>query len=125
MPARARVSAPWSKGLNRMRLCRLEQDVALFAERQLDDTFTRKLGRRQDHLFVSSYRVVDPQPATLDLTARLAIRRDKPRPDENREHTEAGLEFRAGNFYRWKIFRDCAFLESLPGGFGGGFGGIA
>src|SRR3954468_6392151 len=33
MPVRGRVSAFSSKGLNRMLLCRLEQDVALSAER--------------------------------------------------------------------------------------------
>src|SRR3981081_3260893 len=117
MTGRERVSASLSKGLGRIRLCRPEQDVALLAERQFDHALWREIAGPQDHLLVCNSDIVDAQPAALDLSARLAVRRDKSGPDEQRRHADAGFEFSAGNFYGGKIFGDRAFLKSLPGGF--------
>src|SRR5207247_6130954 len=90
---RERVSASLSKGLKRMRLCRLEQDVALFAERQLYHALRREIAGRQQHLLVGHDFIVDAETAALDLAPCLAIRPDKAGPDEQRQHADAGFDF--------------------------------
>src|SRR6266403_5319884 len=98
-----------------MRLSRLEQDVALFAEGELDHALRRKLLEREHHLLIADDRVVDTQPAALDLAPRLAIGRDKAGPDEQRQHADARFEFAARNFHAWQVFADGAFLKRFPG----------
>src|SRR3954453_14411825 len=93
MPVRGRVSAFSSKGLNRMLLCRLEQDVALFAERYLYPPLRREICGLEDHLLLGSHDVVDAQPATLDLTTRLAVRCHKPGTHKGRQPAQARIEF--------------------------------
>src|ERR1700674_3792734 len=111
MTSRERVSASPSKGLKRMRLCRLEQDVALLAERQFYNAFGREILEREHHLLVLNDHIVDAETAALDLAAGLAIRRDKAGPDEQRQHADAGFEFGARNFHARQVFRDPAFLK--------------
>src|SRR5437763_3327448 len=125
MTGRERVFVSASKGQKRMRLCRLEQDVALFAKRQFYHAFRGELGGLQDHLLIRNCDVVDAQPAALDLAARLAIRGDKSGPDERRQHADAGVEFPTRNLDAWQVFRDRAFFKCLPRGFGGSVRGIA
>src|SRR6266436_9067691 len=63
-------------------LDRLEQHVSLFAQRELDHALRRELRRREHHLLVGDGVIVHPQPAVLDLAARLAVRSDETRFDE-------------------------------------------
>jgi hypothetical protein len=98
-----------------MRLCRLEQDVALSSNGKLDDTFGREIPKRQDHLLVGSRDVIDAQSAALDLAPCFAVGRDEACLDERRQNAEAGLEFGTRDFYLREIFRDRAFLKRLPG----------
>ena len=99
--------------------------MLLLAHRQLDDAFRRQVAGVQDHLLVGDGSVVDAKAAALDLAARLAVGGDEAGPDEQREHADAGVKFAARNFHRRQVFRDRAFLKSLPRGFGGRVGGIA
>src|SRR3982074_2522236 len=125
MSNRERVSEPPSKGLKRMRLCRLEQDVPLLAERQFYHAFRREVLGLQGHLLVRNGDVVDAQPAALDLPPRLAIRSDETRFHKSSENTKFGFELAARDTHGRKVFRDHAFLKSLPRGFGCGVRGIA
>src|SRR3981189_2260186 len=104
MSTKERFSAAKSRGLGRMRLCRLEQDVALLAKRQFYYAFGRETRGVEHHLLIADRDVVDPKTATLDLTARLAIRSDEAGPDKPGQHADAGLEFGTGNFDRRKVF---------------------
>src|ERR1700676_1243782 len=115
--SKERVSVPASKGLERMRLCRLEQDVALLADGQFYHAFRCEIPRLQHHLFVGHGNVVDAKTAALDLTTRLAVGGDEAGLDEQPQHAAAGFEFGAGNFDTRKVFRDPAFLKGLPCGF--------
>src|SRR3979411_2804449 len=99
-----------SRGLGRMRLCRLEQDVTLLAKGQLDHAFRREVRGLQDHLLVANSGIVDAKTAALALTARPAVCRAKTGFDEQRQHADAGLESSARNFYRGKVFGDRAFF---------------
>src|SRR6267154_62390 len=98
-----RVSAARSRGLGRMRLCRLEKDVALLAERKLDHAFRREIAMPENHLLVGNGGIVDAETAALDLAARLAIRRDEAGFDEQRQHAGAGVEFGTRDFNRRKV----------------------
>src|SRR6476646_1633157 len=90
-----RVSASPRNRQKRIRLCRLEQDVALPAERELDDALRCEVFSRQHHLLVRDSDVVDAQAAALDLAPCLAVGGDQACPDEGREHAGAGVEFGA------------------------------
>src|SRR5262245_57445210 len=72
-------------------LDRLEQHVPLLAKRELDHALWREMRRRERHLFVRDCVVVHPQPAVLDLAARLAVRSDQARFDERRKNTKPGF----------------------------------
>ena len=75
--------------------------------------------RREHHLLVGNGDVVHAQSATLDVPARLAVRRDQSRFHEGSEHAEAGLQTGARNFNAWKRLRERSLLEGPPRGFGG------
>ena len=65
---------------------RLEQDVALAAERELDHAARCEIFPSQQHLFIGDRRVVYLEPAILDLTSGLAIRRHKPSQHKSAKH---------------------------------------
>src|ERR1700741_922087 len=87
---RERASCVPSKRRKRMGLCRLEQDVTLLAQRQLDHAFRREIRVRQRHALVGHRRVVDTQAAALDLPPRFAVRGKQPRFDEGCQQLNAG-----------------------------------
>src|SRR5260370_4985245 len=93
-----RVSAAGSRGLGRMRLCRLEQDVALFAKGQFYDAFGCQVLERQHHLLVGDNNVVDAQAAALDLAPGFAVGCDKPNCDVSVKDTVASFEFMPSDF---------------------------
>src|SRR3954470_9569348 len=84
-----RFSGRRSRGLERMCLCRLEQHVTLPAERQLDDAFRREVLQVQDRLLVGDGGIVEAKAAALDLTPRLAVRRNQAHLDERRKYADA------------------------------------
>ena len=99
--------------------------MALLAQRQLDHAFRREIAAIQRHLLVGDRGIVDAQATALDLAARLAIRCDQARFDEQPEHAGAGFEFGVRNLDRRQAFGDGAFLKGLPRGFGRGIGRVA
>lgn len=95
-----------------MWLCRLEQDVPLLPERELDDAFRQQRGG-QHHLLVGHRNIVDAQAAALDLPPRFAVRRDETGIDEGREDTDACFKFSLRNIDGRQAVGERAFLEGL------------
>src|SRR5262249_35778660 len=65
------------------------------------------------------------QSAALDLTSRLARRRDEPGLNEGAEHADLLVELAALDLDRWQRLGQSAFLEGCARGLGGFFGGSA
>src|ERR1700730_5094894 len=93
MKRRERVSAPPSKCPERMRLCRLEEDVTFRAGPLFYRALRGEIGGRQRHLLVGDRGIVDANAAALDLAARFAVRCDQTCLYENRQHADSGLKF--------------------------------
>ena len=127
LPVRERASArPDKQSKARIRLCRLEQDVLLLAERQLDHAF----GRRDRPASAPSSRRVTGS----SLTRRpppLIWRRASPLEATRPALTNAvstprpAVQLAARNFDRRQALGERAFLESLLRGLGGLVGGVA
>src|SRR5690606_2812264 len=94
-------------------LHRLEQDVLLLAERNLDDAFRRQVRTVERELLVADGVVVDAKPAGLDLTPRFAGRGDKSRRGRGGEHAIALIKRTCGNIDGRQRVGEGAFLERL------------
>src|ERR1700734_651927 len=101
-----------------MRLCRLEQDVALLAQRQLDHAFRRQIGEREYHPLVGNDPVVDAETAALDLAARFTIRCYKSDCDVGGEDSVSTFKVMPRDFKRWQGLCNDSFLKSLSSGRG-------
>src|SRR5579871_2854098 len=95
LPRRREAPTVWQAALlaGYRSLHRLQQNMPLSPERELDHALGREVTNRQRHLLVGHGLVVDPQSARLDLTARLAVRGDELRLLRERgKHADASLE---------------------------------
>ena len=101
------------------------QNVLLLAERQLHRAVGADHAGVDHDLLVADACVVDFHRATLDVTAGFAVGSCETGLHHQRQKTDAILEVALGDGDGRKRVGGLAFLEGLPGGFGGGFGGFA
>ena len=95
---------------------RLEQDVPLAAERELDHAFRRDVGFADRSLVAGHANVVDHDRIVGDRAPHFAVRGGEARLDEGGEHADAGFEVGPRHFDGRQAGAEAAFLEGRARG---------
>ena len=96
---------------------RLQQDVLLLAERQLDDAVVRQIVRAKHALVVLLALVVDFHRAALDVPAHLAVGAAQTSRDKGGQDADTRFEVTSGNLDGRQALGGLAFFKCLACGF--------